>query len=849
MKDIRILTLYKQHYFNYYGLPLQSRYSCWGYYDGLDIEVGKKGQSLLFAGKSCTPISDLWYSQMELAHKVEGICSAQNIGIFRSIQEPFNDKGQIFWEENDKMPYFAAAFLQLEHPKEYYGIRIWVEEELHLEDEDKKNGKYFQALAYNTFDNADLVVLMQSNSVSSLETMIGRLEEKEDVVYLHSVMGVSEAYLCDCGGKVLADWQGMSCFIEEPIEQITMKMVTNGAIHVKSAINPKYVGSGKELVRDEKVTFAQVTGHENLIVAIYDTRVEILLALLLPGGFATHQNPGYGCGLYNIETSIQMKSEEWESGEMLSASKNPGQVDWCQRKLREYKEEFSQQLALGDDGMYAYLHAFIQTLNILEQYERFDMAKDIFYLLFPAFDLFDIQFKRVWAEWNVDKESSAYTEYDKNEKMQIVRSSICQFLDSVNSVIYHTVHTDQIFLMVPGYCGTTYELPVKLCLFYEWFICEIITILNDSRENYKYQCLLVPGMESKPSTELISMGLPHGNRLICLRLSQRSLHMPRNLMLIIAHEVAHYVGEEIRLRKKRLELIADIVANVLTEGIIPLKFQWEGECASEVVCQFKEYNRRRIYELIRNKLFEECKEGAESVEAGFHACYIKELLIEKCEEILLDEINGVYPIIYLIPSSLIDENGANGHIKGMKVIWQIQRQFDFYRKKILAFELIPQLVGMLVSMYKEVFADVSAYAILKFDISVFRESYWVSEGKIIEDTVPEQKMREIVIKDIMKASELELESYEDRDYGDLNRLTDFLYTYDFTQTGLVKYANECFKEISSRLTGKEDMTELREVFADFCEPEKFESVQIYETILSKICSYKEQVENEYLNNP
>ena len=39
MRDIRLLTLYKQHYLDHYIKPLQSQITCLGYYDGLDIEV------------------------------------------------------------------------------------------------------------------------------------------------------------------------------------------------------------------------------------------------------------------------------------------------------------------------------------------------------------------------------------------------------------------------------------------------------------------------------------------------------------------------------------------------------------------------------------------------------------------------------------------------------------------------------------------------------------------------------------------------------------------------------------------------------------------------------------------
>lgn len=37
MWDVRVLTLYKQHYMDFYNQKLYCDYSCWGYYDGMDV--------------------------------------------------------------------------------------------------------------------------------------------------------------------------------------------------------------------------------------------------------------------------------------------------------------------------------------------------------------------------------------------------------------------------------------------------------------------------------------------------------------------------------------------------------------------------------------------------------------------------------------------------------------------------------------------------------------------------------------------------------------------------------------------------------------------------------------------
>ena len=45
---------------------------------------------------------------------------------------------------------------------------------------------------------------------------------------------------------------------------------------------------------------------------------------------------------------------------------------------------------------------------------------------------------------------------ESGKMMEKIKESVCQYLESVNSVMYHTTHTDQMFLMIPGYSGTTF---------------------------------------------------------------------------------------------------------------------------------------------------------------------------------------------------------------------------------------------------------------------------------------------------------------------------------------------------------------------------------------------------------
>lgn len=828
-RDLRILTLFKQHYLNQYHKPLKCQYSCWGYYDGMTIKEVGLSNSKLYTRRTKSPISDLWYGLMKQTSELEGMYNKQNIGIFRCVEES-QENGSLFWRRHKRMTFSAIAFLQLKNKEDYEKVAKKIENQ-YADSKSIKQDVQYGALAYCTFDNADLVVLIHGNSIKKLEEMIEETEEFSEVRYCHSIMGVSEEYLKNIKEKLDRGelWNAKDCFGEENISRITMRIMTSGdsdVVNLIKGVLPPF----------DNVTYYKVSGHESIIVDILDESVKSFLTLLLPGGFATHQNPLYGKQIYNIELSIRREEKDFRRErikqylreERIKKYKKP----WCVSVIQKYRAQLEDTFKKGEESLYFYYLALIQTLNTLTQYERFNLSNDIFYLLYPSFRLFEKQLKR------------AINDKSHTEKDELIKESICKYLDSVNSVIYHTVHTDQMFLMVPGYSGTTFAIPIKLCLFYSWFIRGVITLINDSDNRYEYGCLLVPVMESKPQTGAISLGLPHGNRLIEVRLSQRSLYMPRDLMIILTHEIAHYVGENIRNRKKRTENIIKTIAFVLAEGIIP-SLPNGGSWVEEA---FRKVNKKEIQKYliqeVSNFIKKSCSQG------GYHASIVEGKLIAACEEQLMNE-REIFRKIYALPADLEcklrEEN--QDYIRNIKKIQALQYKFDQNRKEILASGVIRKLVPKLLKMYQEVFSDMVALALLEFDVDLYKEAIRISEGMDFEKGSYnlDMQVRENIITYIR--GEGKITGVMREDSLERNRLLKELYAYNSSIDLLKEYAEKCYHDIKVYSEQKQQkISEIRETFLMFCgQPDQCSCQEIYKNINEKIRDYNGEVKNDIKN--
>lgn len=854
-KENLLLTLHKQHYSDYYEDVYTSQISCLGYYDEISIkEIGEDIASTRLSQKmSKAPLSSIWYATGSQIMTQTGEYSNQNIGLFRCVSDnKMKCHTELYWQKEGKLPFFAIGFLKLSNNVEYIELCKTIENPAFL-DKVRKKEEECAIISYCTLDNADLVILLKSNNLALIEKAFKEIEIKDDVLYLHSILGIDEAYLEACsksGGNVLEAWNGKTCCLNQPIKRIDFELVTSGSEEILMDIKYQWNKAGASIKGSEDIFFSHISGHGNVSIVLKDTDVRSLVLLLMPKGFLTHGNEAYNKELYNINSSLCIEEESWN---ILDAKelvlKNPQPDNWCRDVIEKFNNKIQKVDYKWDEAFYSYYQALIQTLNTLSQYERFKMSKDIYALIYPSLKMYEKQLQLAWDEMNDDM---------YKERIVAVKKTLCQYLECINSVIYHTIHTDQIYLMIPGYSGTSFSIPIKLSLFYMWFTDVISRILNDNQR--QYSCILTPVMEAKPETGIIDFDRADQDKIICVKLSQRQLFFPRNLMIILSHELGHYIGKKIRCRTKRMKCLLKTYAYCICEGIMPTGCEVKAnpqddiEIWQDMVADIKVNLQILVLKLLDEKILEK------RVDSEYHARDIILPLVEAGIEVLDEHSAGneVVKLFHKITPEVIEKAvKRHGYVNGMRQINRVQEFFEQNRQKLLHSKVLEFIVKELIKLYREEFSDVSALAILKASRQDFCESFDVSEGiKLAKVGEPRQHTLRIAIADVVFFNESPKGAgtlfCSARSKRGIEReeiiekyLMEKLFAFTWMQDNLLQYAIACKEELEKHLIQFPDLLEeVREVYNLFGTKEK--SVQeIYDVLLNKINIYKQKVLPEY----
>ncbi len=847
MRDIRLLKLFKQHYQDCFDIPLDVKYSSFGYYDGFEIVQAASEKSKLFTMDTESPTSILYYGAGKEISNIDIGKSMQIIGVFRCENDLADKKrSEEFWELSDKLPYFAVGFLKVQNDT-FANASKKVEEICDMPF-DCKEAAGCRCLVCFTYDNADLIVFLAGNSMSCIMKKLQEIESLPSFSYMHNIFGIAEKYLkaIKTTETSLEVWENVNCNINEEIKQIEMKFVTSGdKENIRLGLKKVFDESNQKhkIKNYEKMTYTYISGHENLLLKIEETDVKSFLTMLIPGGVLTHQNLMYQNGVYNIETSVYIQESMWSEvlGDIELKNKRSS-VGWCKRLIDKYSQYMSKEFAYGDEGFHSYFQSLVLTLNTLNQYEKFGVSSEIFFMIYPALKLFDNIFVSAYETLGGNRNDN----YDQIKKLKY---TLRKFISCVNSIIYHTIHTDQVFLMIPGYSGTPYSIPIKLNIMYEWVVNTIKDILND--ENIDCQCILVPEMEAVPKSYLFDFGIETKDRLIYVYFSQRTLFLPRSLMIILAHEMGHYVGKEIRLRKQRwkhiLRLMSRCIVSGILHGVRKIDLRYDDEKHVFNLCKKKALHE--LYTKIHIFLDSYC---TKELKGDYHGDKVAIVLKRGIYQMLTLENSEIERAIQTLPAELETRmEKFDEFIKYNRLIYKIQSAMKEEMKFITYSGWLEQTVDLVMSTFREVFSDMVAVNILECEFEDFLEAYQVSEGLVIsEDNVSgEQCMRELAVNQVIFNRQEDDKSHR-HGFGIKQTepyvLNNF-FGFEWARREIIQYANACHKEIAKRLDQencKDQIEKIRTLFSLFKNRNK-NGYDVQKGISDVNMQYIQNVKKEY----
>lgn len=942
--DLRVLAIYKQHYLDNYSNSLDCTYSSLGYYDGFDIfdaNDQKTKERHLFTRSSDSPISSLWYATQEVyANNLNGLKGMQTVGLFRDSKD--NDRCHWFWEEDKYTPYIAIGFAQLQDRNSLQNAVKEIEDIGNQEEvfpiEEKKCAR---VLTYYNFDNSDLVILAHSNSVKKLQTVLRRIEKNKLLVYLHTIQGIREDFL-----RSFADTQNdrsfelweingkkVLCNLREVINHVTLQFVTSGNNNVQSHIKEQFlstISSNKNFrisgIKD--ATFSYVYGHESFNISIEKSDVRSVISLLIPGGIITHQNKLYGSEIYNIQTGFTVKCENLFTEKDIRTAKNKQGIHsstdsnkaliedkeswiWCKDKINEFIRMATSRFKKNDECLYAGLLSVAHTLNTLAQYGGFTMARDIYCLLFKSFDMFYRELEKAFLfsrnKSNLEEWQESELQYPENQSdLKDIKECIRTYLEAVNSVMYHTIHTDQVYLMLPGYCGTSYSIPIKLQLFYMAFMEKLIDLIyDDSDTATEYQFLISPVSEARPTTYRISFGKHEGGScLIMVTMSHRSLVFPRAMMIILGHEIAHYVGNDGRKRVDRMLCLTESIAYILSHWTFSppktateimndnavLQRFWKNSIMQHLTIHFA----NELTEFLRSHL-SDSKFLSENPKA-YYANKLRRHIKKLCKEYLLDIDSKI--INYFTPNNKPNEelqtalNNIQSDIEalnedkenGEKLRNLLLNQIRDNIHAIVASDIINRVVDKIILIYKEIYSDTISQFVLDSTYTEYLESFSLSEGVVFKAINKDMvvKAREYVMRENLKQNAPEklndsatngnsggtggrsvTENNIDEDWkiqieSFLDGSNNFL-RYQIVLNNVVEYACLCRKEIErmvgNSLKRQELIKQLRKMYSHFSDASMYSylhtytATELYLFINKCISSYEEGVYKGITTSP
>lgn len=681
-------------------------YLAFGTVDGID--VGKN----FIEGKS-EPLMELIWEEQKRFTKTVGIeFIAQQTYIVYSGDV---DKEKDFWEGADYPFFFFCRIQCCGNTLQALTDKSVIEDRLAIDGKTK-------ACIYLTYDNTDLFLILRAKRydvgasvINYLHSPVNLVKDRGNSCCLKSsftVFAVSQSWLKS------ADLTELN---NQKIDKLYLKVIekTDG----------KFQQIASDLKKNgEKVEAGAVLGVDDGMIFMEDVEIGDFLSMYISDkGALCYKNTSEVVS--NVTTGIVLTKDHLEDAlkelelQMDEFCDFPQDSEWQKayismvgnmKKNLDIMEENPDNMKKDLDNVkqgckYKELHTI---LNVIPKFEG-KLFND--YLIFPLLKPIDLLIRML----NRQKAFETDNEY------------FYDFIKSFSMYVQSAVITDRHATQMMDFNKKIYDIPIKINAFYNAYLDYVKNALTIQNGN-DYVFFVMPGMNSIVNVmELypdIYADESERKRLIKVEIPEASAYEMTNMMIILAHESAHYVGGNIyRNRDKRYEAFLKSCAHIYVRYVQSLNCQHAFISEKVQISVWKEIEQR-VYGYLYDKLSkretyeywdkilipdesDECKKACkeEFRKKKLYTSMMRGTIEQTFQSIEWEEMEGIfYPIIYRMEQE--------EQRKTMEGIRQATDRFVAYHNQGTIRVTINTVLHVLVQLYEEVFADM--ISVLTLNISV-----------------------------------------------------------------------------------------------------------------------------------
>lgn len=663
----------------------------------------------------------------------EDECSYQYVKVFTNVDDSSvnNDiaytKNQIgeFWDD-DKL----LLFMSMIHigDSDLAKVVQKINEKL-----GSTSDKY---LIYYTFDYSDIIVFLKSDLITQYMSIISdlnyNLDEKliEDsyTIYGYNAKKYKELYDMYCDKKFDdINWEGY--FKTEKEEEFYASI--NIGLESKNKL--------KDLIKEAKsrhrsVKVYRMYGRHDISIVNHKADSGWLLYILMKLDYFSTINDKDENGMILYETFIKKELpkafEEYTSNCTPSDKKN-----FYEKVRQELENEFEPlvELLRNNEKLKRYQYPVQEIKNSTLSIIKNNFAEEFVFSMLESFiGLIRHMVSSLKIINSIDDDE------DKAEQEHEFDEFVNNYFNSLNCLVSTVMHSDRQFIQATAFNAVFFDVPPKLVAYYSSLLHQLKKIMRANNEK-NYSFIFAPNLETGITLRPLSKDKPPVDRVIAISITEESMYNFRSVFRRLAHETAHFAGDDFRFRELRKEGLISIFfylvfycqenidANrFLYETIVEIRKQIKAaglidfnNCYS---INFKEMEMVLKSSLVLAKTT--CKESG-----GIHRILANELnkyfikCLEVGDDVKLQKLcNNSFCLEY---KKIIDNKGVIGkkYNVDLDVLYKniadynTNRFFEIYDEMILnngidGFEKTQIVFKTFIDIYTEAFADLQSVIIL-----------------------------------------------------------------------------------------------------------------------------------------